>query len=82
MKAEEYIDKASTKTFHVKDRICSDNNIKAFAYMAADIARSEERAKAINAFCYVNCKRKNDGCLLENGCGGCKMFKELLNNEK
>ena len=39
MKAEEYIDKASTKTFHVKDRICSDNNIKAFAYMAADIRK-------------------------------------------
>jgi hypothetical protein len=70
MTAEEYIDKFGTKSFHMKDMLCANHNIKAFAYRSVKMARLEEREKAIKAF-----RKTMDGyspVLL-------KKFKELLN---
>ena len=53
------------------------------AKLAVEIALKEEREKAANAFCYVNChKLKGGDCSMVDECGGFKNFKELLNKEQ
>lgn len=53
MKAEKYIETADGKDkgWFIRDRYCADHNIRVFATIAADKAREEMKAKAIEAFC-------------------------------
>ena len=78
MTVEEYIEK-----FKFTDQSGIEFISVKNARIALEIALKEEREKAANAFCYVNChKLKGGDCSMVDECGGFKNFKELINKEQ